>query len=430
MRARSSAPPTLAPPSTARTSTRSPKRASTRSIPPPARSWRRSRRRATARDSGLAWAEGSLWVGQYRDRKIHQVDPETGAILRTIESNRFVTGVTWVDGELWHGTWEGDESEIRRIDPDSGAVLERLTMPRWHRRQRDGVRRGKPFLLRRWTDRKGSRRAQAQALTTEQGVRDVPPVPGRKRSLRRRRAVGRCRHNLSGCQVVAQATRTHRIKERKMTDHKTGTREEWLAARLELLEAEKELTRRSDELARRRQELPWVRIDKEYADSTAPDEVKRLGSADLYREGARVPAPRLPFHVRDLMTIRRGVQSCSTIADATVQRLPAVHLERIPRRHASSAVSTGAARKAAGVQGQRMAVERFPGRPRPAATTTAKLQRLVHRAAVARGTASNSNYHREPPWTASGIGDALRIAARTLYAENAAMTGTDVATVH
>ncbi len=81
-------------------------------------------------DSGLAWAEGSLWVGQYRDRKIHQIDPETGAVLRTIESNRFVTGVTWVDGELWHGTWEGDESEIRRIDPASGAVLERLEMPR------------------------------------------------------------------------------------------------------------------------------------------------------------------------------------------------------------------------------------------------------------------------------------------------------------
>jgi glutamine cyclotransferase len=80
-------------------------------------------------DSGMAWAEGSLWVGQHRDRKIHQIDPATGAILRTIESNRFVTGVTWVDGELWHGTWEGDESEIRRIDPDSGAVLERLEMP-------------------------------------------------------------------------------------------------------------------------------------------------------------------------------------------------------------------------------------------------------------------------------------------------------------
>src|SRR5918993_3591242 len=80
-------------------------------------------------DSGLAWAEGSLWVGQYRDRKIHQIDPETGAILRTIESNRFVTGVTWVEGELWHGTWEGDEADVRRIDPASGEVLESLAMP-------------------------------------------------------------------------------------------------------------------------------------------------------------------------------------------------------------------------------------------------------------------------------------------------------------
>jgi glutamine cyclotransferase len=80
-------------------------------------------------DSGLAWAEGTLWVGQYRDRKIHQVDPDTGAILRTIESNRFVTGVTWVEGELWHGTWEGDESDVRRIDPHTGTVLERIEMP-------------------------------------------------------------------------------------------------------------------------------------------------------------------------------------------------------------------------------------------------------------------------------------------------------------
>jgi glutamine cyclotransferase len=81
------------------------------------------------RDSGMAWAEGTLWVGQHRDRKIHQIDPETGAILRTIESNRFVTGVTWVDGELWHATWEGDESELRRIDPQTGKVLETLEMP-------------------------------------------------------------------------------------------------------------------------------------------------------------------------------------------------------------------------------------------------------------------------------------------------------------
>jgi glutamine cyclotransferase len=80
-------------------------------------------------DSGLTWAEGTLWVGQYRDRKIHQIDPETGAVLRTIESNRFVTGVTWVDGELWHGTMEGDESEIRQVDPENGKVLTRLKMP-------------------------------------------------------------------------------------------------------------------------------------------------------------------------------------------------------------------------------------------------------------------------------------------------------------
>lgn len=80
-------------------------------------------------DSGLTWAEGTLWVGEYRDRKIHQIDPDTGTILRTIESNRFVTGVTWVEGALWHGTWEGDESELRRVDPATGEVLESLEMP-------------------------------------------------------------------------------------------------------------------------------------------------------------------------------------------------------------------------------------------------------------------------------------------------------------
>jgi glutamine cyclotransferase len=80
-------------------------------------------------DSGLTWAEGTLWVGNYRQRKIHQIDPETGAVLRTIESNRFVTGVTWSDGELWHATWEGDESELRRVDPQTGEVLEQLDLP-------------------------------------------------------------------------------------------------------------------------------------------------------------------------------------------------------------------------------------------------------------------------------------------------------------
>lgn len=81
-------------------------------------------------DSGLTWAEGSLWVGQYRDRKIHRIDPDTGAVQGTIESNRFVTGVTWVDGQLWHATWEGDDSELRQIDPRSGDVLQSLAMPK------------------------------------------------------------------------------------------------------------------------------------------------------------------------------------------------------------------------------------------------------------------------------------------------------------
>ena len=84
---------------------------------------------AAGGDSGLTWAEGTLWVGHYRERKIYQIDPQTGAILRTIESNRFVTGVTWVDGELWHATLENDQSELRRVDPGTGEVLEKLEMP-------------------------------------------------------------------------------------------------------------------------------------------------------------------------------------------------------------------------------------------------------------------------------------------------------------
>src|SRR5579862_4499256 len=82
-----------------------------------------------AGNSGLAWAEGTLWVGKDRERKIHQIDPSSGAILRTIQSNRFVTGVTWSEGELWHGTWENNESELRRVDPENGKVLESLAMP-------------------------------------------------------------------------------------------------------------------------------------------------------------------------------------------------------------------------------------------------------------------------------------------------------------
>ncbi|MEZ4370811.1 MAG: glutamine cyclotransferase [Polyangiaceae bacterium] len=80
-------------------------------------------------DSGMAWAEGSLWIGRYNERKIQQVDPETGEVLRTIESDRFVTGVSWVDGELWHATWEEEQSEIRNIDPESGEIKQAIRMP-------------------------------------------------------------------------------------------------------------------------------------------------------------------------------------------------------------------------------------------------------------------------------------------------------------
>jgi predicted dithiol-disulfide oxidoreductase (DUF899 family) len=93
-----------------------------------------------------------------------------------------------------------------------------------------------------------------------------------------------------------------------MTMHKTGTREEWLAARLDLLGAEKELTRRSDELARRRQELPWVRIDKEYRFKT--DE----GSATL-RDLFRGRSQLLVYHFMFGPDYKAGCPSCSAIAD-------------------------------------------------------------------------------------------------------------------
>lgn len=80
-------------------------------------------------NSGLTWAEGFLWVGQYHQRRILQLDPATGTVVRTLPSDRFVTGVSWVDGELWHATWEGDSSELRRIDAQTGEVLVRLGLP-------------------------------------------------------------------------------------------------------------------------------------------------------------------------------------------------------------------------------------------------------------------------------------------------------------
>jgi outer membrane protein assembly factor BamB len=80
-------------------------------------------------NSGLAWEGGTLWVGQYNGRAIHQIDAKTGKLLKTLRSDRFVTGVSFADGELWHGTYEDGTSELRRVDPATGRVLEALDLP-------------------------------------------------------------------------------------------------------------------------------------------------------------------------------------------------------------------------------------------------------------------------------------------------------------
>src|SRR5215216_51616 len=126
-----------------------------------------------------------------------------------------------------------------------------------------------------------------------------------------------------------------------MTTHKTGTREEWLGARLALLEAEKDLTRRSDELARRRQELPWVRVDKEYPFET--DEGS-ASLADLFQGRSQL----LVYHFMFGPDYKAGCATCSTIADgfngfgvhlanhdvtlAAVSRAPLAKLQTYKRR--------------------------------------------------------------------------------------------------
>src|SRR6187399_2830284 len=101
---------------------------------------------------------------------------------------------------------------------------------------------------------------------------------------------------------------TRQRKERDMTDHNTGTRDEWRAARIELLKAEKELTRRSDELARQRQQLPWVRIDKEYRFDT---EEGHAALADLFRGRSQL----LVYHFMFGPDYKAGCPACSAIAD-------------------------------------------------------------------------------------------------------------------
>ena len=199
-----------------------------------------------------------------------------------------------------------------------------------------------------------------------------------------------------------------------MTRHKTGTREEWLAARLELLEAEKDLTQRSDELARRRQELPWVRIDKEYRFET--DEGS-ASLADLFRGRSQL----LVYHYMFGPDYKAGCATCSTIADGfngfvvhlanhdvmlwAVSRAPLAKLQAYKRRMGWAFPWASS----------------FGGDFNPdfSVSFTEEQQR--------KGTIEY-NYQREPPLTVQGIGDSLTKRGEGPVDDNAAMTGTDVAT--
>jgi hypothetical protein len=81
------------------------------------------------RNSGMAWADGYLWIGQFSEARIHKVDAKTGEVVKTLTSDRFVTGVSVVDGALWHGaSGDGKPCELRRLAPD-GTVEESLAVP-------------------------------------------------------------------------------------------------------------------------------------------------------------------------------------------------------------------------------------------------------------------------------------------------------------
>jgi streptogramin lyase len=79
--------------------------------------------------AGLTWAEGALWVAEHKGQRILKLDPETGRVLRTVQSDRLLTGVTFAEGDLWHGAVDDGRGELRRVDPRSGEVLESLAMP-------------------------------------------------------------------------------------------------------------------------------------------------------------------------------------------------------------------------------------------------------------------------------------------------------------
>jgi predicted dithiol-disulfide oxidoreductase (DUF899 family) len=198
-----------------------------------------------------------------------------------------------------------------------------------------------------------------------------------------------------------------------MTKHMTGTRKEWLAARLELLEAEKDLTRRSDELARRRQALPWVPINKGYRFDT--DE----GSASL-AELFRGRSQLLVYHFMFGPGYTAGCPSCSAIADGFDGFV--VHLAN--HDVALSAVSRAPLATL-------RAYKRRMGWSFPWASSLGgdfNFDFNVSLTEEQQREGAEYNYRREPAWAVEGIGDSLTKRGEGPVAEHAAMTGTDVAT--
>jgi len=199
-----------------------------------------------------------------------------------------------------------------------------------------------------------------------------------------------------------------------MTKHKTGTREEWLASRLELLQAEKELTRRSDELARRRQELPWVQVIKEYRFET--DEGS-ASLADLFRGRSQL----LVYHFMFGPDYKAGCPSCSSIADGFNGSV--VHLEN--HDVAFSAVSRAPLAKLQAYK-QRMGWT-FPWASSFGGEFNFDFNVSLTAEQQQEGTV-DYNYRREAAWTLSGIADSLTKGGEGPVAGLAATTGTDVAT--
>jgi predicted dithiol-disulfide oxidoreductase (DUF899 family) len=203
-------------------------------------------------------------------------------------------------------------------------------------------------------------------------------------------------------------------EKNQMSHPRVGSRAEWLAARIELLKAEKELTRRSDELARRRQELPWVRIDKVYQFATDQ------GSAsltDLFQGRSQL----LVYHFMFGPDYTAGCATCSTIADEFNGFV--AHLAN--HDVTLSAVSRAPLAKLQAYK-QRMGWS-FPWASAPGGAFNFDFNVSFTEQQQREGLVEY-NYRREPAWTVSGIGDAMTKRGEGPVAENAAMTGTDVAT--